>query len=138
MALTVASPVSELSLAEDVIISASEQEPELGEDIQQAMEEPVQLSESSRRVVSVTEPEDEGNAQAVTLDVGLRVDSPPIEADELMADIINAIASTDSGERRADTGTALTIPYTASRSRGASRGRRRVTQESSGTSLASF
>jgi hypothetical protein len=71
------------------------------------------------------------------LDVGL-CDSPPLEADELMADIDDGVASADTSECRADTGKASKIPYTASRSQEASRGRRCVTQESSGTSLASF
>lgn len=143
MALTVAPAVSELSPAEAAIISASEQESESREDIQQTTEEPVQLPESPRRVISATEPEGEGNAQetvtqVVMLDVGPRVDSTPIEADESMDDIDDGIASADSSECRADAGTASTIPYTASRYREASRGRRSVTQESSGTSLASL
>jgi hypothetical protein len=142
MVLTVAPAVSESSPAEAAIISASEQEPESREGIQQTTEEPVQLPESCHRVVSATEPEGEGNAQvtvtqAMMLDVGLR-DSPPLEADELMADIDDGIASADSSECRAATEMASTIAYTASFSREASRGRRRVTQESSGTSLASF
>ncbi|KAF2456836.1 hypothetical protein BDY21DRAFT_422037 [Lineolata rhizophorae] len=71
---------------------ASEQEPESREDIQQTTEEPVQLPESPRRVISATEPEGEGNAQetvtqVVMLDVSPRVDSTPIEADESMDDI---------------------------------------------------
>ncbi|KAF1952284.1 hypothetical protein CC80DRAFT_572371 [Byssothecium circinans] len=136
MALTVAPAVSESSPAEAAIISASEKEPESREDIQQTTEEPVKPPESPRRVVLATEPESEGNAQetvtqAVTLDVGLSFDSPPIEAEELMADIDDGIASADSSQCRADTGTASTIPYTASRYREASRGRRSVTQESS-------
>ncbi|PVH91773.1 hypothetical protein DM02DRAFT_677900 [Periconia macrospinosa] len=48
-----------------------------------------------------------------------------------MDDIDDGIASADSSECRADAGTASTIPYTASRYREASRGRRSVTQESS-------
>ncbi|KAF2473698.1 uncharacterized protein BDR25DRAFT_311898 [Lindgomyces ingoldianus] len=67
----------------------------------------------------------------MTLDVGLSVDSPPSEAEELMADVDDGIASVDSSECRADTGTDSTILYTASRSREASRGGQRVTQESS-------
>ncbi|KAF1957160.1 hypothetical protein CC80DRAFT_547878 [Byssothecium circinans] len=136
MALAVAPAVSELSPAEAAIISASEQEPKSRDDIKQITEEPVQLPESPRRVVSATEPEGEGNAQetvtlAVTLDVSLRVNSPPVKADESMADIDDGIASADSSKCHADAGMASTIPYTASRYREASRGRRSVTQESS-------
>ncbi|KAF1963992.1 hypothetical protein BU23DRAFT_634774 [Bimuria novae-zelandiae CBS 107.79] len=105
MALTVAPAVSEPIPAAAAIISASEQEP-------------VQLPEPPRRVT-------------VMLNVGLRVDSPPIEADKLMADFDDGIASADSNECPADTGTASTIPYTALRYREASHCRQSVSQESS-------
>jgi hypothetical protein len=67
MALAVAPAVSELSPAEAAIISASEQELESREDIQQTTEEPVQLPEFRRLVVSVTEPEGEGNVQETVI-----------------------------------------------------------------------
>lgn len=140
---TVAPAVSEMSPAEAAIILASEQEPESKENIQQTTEMPVQLPKSPCRVISAIEPEGDGNAQeAITqvcmLDVGPRVDSTPIEVDELIDDIDDGIASVDSSECRADAGTASTIPHTASRYREASLGRRSVTQESSGTLPASF
>jgi hypothetical protein len=140
LASTVALGVSGPSLAEAAMISTPEQEPESRDDVQPTAE-PRQLPTSPRRVVSATGQEGERNAQesdtqAVTSDLDTLVGSP-IEADESMVDT-DGIASADSSECRMDPETTPATSHTTSRHRDASRGRRSMTQESSGTATASF
>jgi hypothetical protein len=131
LASTVAPGVSGPSPAEVTTISTSEQEPESRDDVQPTAE-PMQLREFLRRIMPVTRQDGERNAQkshtqAVTGD---------FEADKSMVDT-NGIASADSSECCMDPETTPATSHTISRYRDASRGRRSMTQESSGTATAS-
>jgi hypothetical protein len=118
LASTVAPGVSGPSRAEAITISTSKQE-----------------LESRDGVQPTTQNAQESDTQAVTGDLGTRVDRS-IE-DESMIDI-DGIASVDSSECRMDTEMIPATSHTTSRYRDASRGRRSMTQESSGTAAASF